>query len=30
VLKIAAGATHVIDFYALLREPGGKAAIVME
>jgi mitogen-activated protein kinase kinase 9 len=30
VLKIAAGATHVIDFYALLREPGGKAALVLE
>ncbi|PWZ34296.1 Mitogen-activated protein kinase kinase 2 [Zea mays] len=30
VLKIAAGATHVIDFYALLREPGYKAALVLE
>ncbi|PWZ32414.1 Mitogen-activated protein kinase kinase 2 [Zea mays] len=30
VLKIAAGATHVIDFYAVLREPGYKAALVLE
>ncbi|ONM35779.1 Mitogen-activated protein kinase kinase 9 [Zea mays] len=30
VLKIAARATHVIDFYALLREPGYNAALVLE
>lgn len=30
VLKIAAGATHVIDLYGLLREPDSKAALVLE
>jgi mitogen-activated protein kinase kinase len=30
VLRRAAGAPHVVDFHALLRGPGGKAAFVLE